>query len=83
VPATEVRPADAPETAAPAEDTTADTSDDTTADTAAELPDDLMRDEPEGPQHAANAPDVPADRAPTDDHPAVVLRPDGVRPLGT
>ena len=41
------------------------------------------RDEPDGPQHAANAPDVPADRAPADHRPATVLRPDGVRPLGS
>jgi len=90
VPATEISPADAPETAAPVdtiEDTTDDTTEDTAADpavdTAEELPDDPLRDEPEGPQHAANAPGVPADHAPTGDHPAIVLRPDGVRPLGT
>ena len=83
VPATEIRPADAPETAAPADDTTDDTTEDTAAGPAAELPDDPLRDEPEGPQHDANAPEGSADRAPTGDHPAVVLRPDGVRPLGT
>jgi hypothetical protein len=79
VPATEIRPADAPETAAPADDTTEDTA----ADPAAELPDDPLRDEPAGPQHDANAPEVSAERAASGDHPAVVLRPDGVRPLGT
>ena len=87
VPATEVRPADAPETDAPADDTTedatGDTTEDTVDDTAAELPDDPTPDEAEDPQHDAIAPDVPADRAPVDDRPATVLLPDGVRPLGT
>ncbi|MGZ8749816.1 MAG: hypothetical protein ACXWYP_02940, partial [Pseudonocardia sp.] len=87
VPATEVRPADDPETDDAADDTaddaTEDTVDDTTDDTAAEPPDDPMPDEPEDPQYGTIAPGVPVDRAPVDDHPTTVLLPDGVRPLGT